>query len=167
MVGRGSKRHQERKECRRYAIWHGIIVFSGGVKIANNLITTEEGFVLDARQGKALNEKIIGTKDDLLKMIQASETIYSGYDWNNYTTAGVYKVQGATMTVELHAPIGLYNYGILVVAVSQIGDEDRLLQIYYPHDVQYQDLNIILASRMCNGGEWKPWFGVKGQILSY
>lgn len=147
--------------------WHNCIFGGGGIKIANNLAVTEEGFVFDARQGKVLDEKIIETKDDLLKMIQASGTIYSGYDWNNYTTAGVYKVQNATMTVELHAPIGLYSYGILVVAVSQIGDEDRLLQIYYPHDVQHRDLNIVLASRMCNGGGWQPWLGVKGQLLSY
>lgn len=98
-------------------------------------------------------------------MIQASGTLFHNYEWNNYTTPGVYKVQGATMTAEYHAPVGLYVYGILIVTVSQIGDEDRLLQIYYPHNVQYQDLNIILASRMCNGGEWKPWFGVKGQLL--
>lgn len=123
--------------------------------------------MLDARQGKVLDEKIKQTSDNLSKMIQASGYLGVNANWNNYTSAGVYKVQNATMTVELHAPIGLYSYGILVVAVSQIGDEDRLLQIYYPHDVQYQDLNIILASRMCNGGEWKPWLGVKGQILSY
>lgn len=147
-------------------IWHGIIVFSGGgVKIANNLAVTEEGFVLDARQGKILNEKIIETKDDLLKMIQASGTLFYNYEWNNYTTPGVYKVQGATMTAEYHAPVGLYEYGILIVTVSQIGDEDRLLQIYYPHEIQYRGLDIVLATRMYNHGGWTQWFGVKGQLL--
>lgn len=133
----------------------------GGVKIANNLITTEEGYVLDARQGKILDEKIVETKNDLLKMIQASGTLFYNYEWNNYTTPGVYKVQGTTMTAEYHAPVGLYGYGTLVVLVAELSDEFRTIQIYFPDS---SNGNPVMAIRMRNV-EWQPWYKIAGQLL--
>lgn len=143
--------------------WHNCI-FGGGIKIANNLAVTEEGFVLDARQGKVLDEKIAETKDDLLKMIQTSGVLTGNADWNNYINPGVYNVQNTIMITENHAPVGIYPFGILRVCVSQISDEHRVLQVYYPHQPG-QNNNIILVARMLNFNEWKPWLGVQGQLL--
>lgn len=136
----------------------------GGIKTANNLLTTEKGYALDAQQGKILNEKITETSNKLSKMIQASGIFQGNTDWDNYKTAGVYKVQNATMTAQYHAPAGLYGYGILIVYVAQTGGEHRTLQVYYPH-LPVSSNNIILATRMFNAIEWEQWCGVTGQVL--
>lgn len=134
----------------------------GGIKIANNLAVTEEGFVLDARQGKILNEKIIETKDDLLKMIQASGVLTGNADWNNYMNPGVYKVQNATMTAQYHAPVGVYQYGVLEVLVSELVSEHKTIQIYYP-DNGGNGTPIVIRSYIT--GNWMPWWKISGQRL--
>lgn len=84
--------------------------------------------MLDARQGKALDEKIKQTSDNLSKMIQASGVLYGNTDWNIYLAPGVYKVQNCNMIAENHAPVGMFPYGILLVFVSEIDTEYRTLQ---------------------------------------
>lgn len=46
--------------------------------IANNLTTTEAGKVLDARQGKALNDKINATQSDITIIIEGNQTTHTG-----------------------------------------------------------------------------------------
>lgn len=46
--------------------------------IANNLTTTNEGKVLDARQGKALNDKINATQSDIAIIIEGNQTTHTG-----------------------------------------------------------------------------------------
>lgn len=136
---------------------------SGGIKVANNLITTEEGFALDARQGKILNEYIAQVNTDLLKMIRATGRLDGNDDWNNYLNAGVYKVQNANMTVANHAPIGVYAFGILIVLVAEMASEHRTAQIYIPDN---DKANIMLALRTYNNGEWRNWRGIQGVTLA-
>lgn len=45
------------------------------VNIANNLATTEEGFALDARQGKVLNDKITTLNESLMPVNRVSDLI--------------------------------------------------------------------------------------------
>ncbi|WBK39611.1 hypothetical protein CB452P1_000027 [Clostridium phage CB452P1] len=58
-------------------------------KIVNNLITTEAGFVLDARQAKALKDYIDGLVRELYSLNVAT-AINSGDDLNDYNTFGNY-----------------------------------------------------------------------------
>lgn len=137
----------------------------GGIKTANNLLTTEKGYALDARQGKVLDEKITETSNKLSKMIQASGILQGNTDWDNYKTAGVYKVQYPAMTAEYHAPVGLYQYGILIVYVAETDGEHRTMQIYYPHNPEKHSNNIVMSIRMWNVSAWSKWCGVTGQVL--
>lgn len=130
---------------------------------------TEEGFVLDARQGKALDEKIKQTSDNLSKMIQASGVLYGNTDWNIYLAPGVYKVQNCNMIAENHAPVGMFPYGILLVFVSEIDTEYRTLQEYFPNK-PLENSNIAMVTRMYNchplsGVNWQPWYAVSGTLL--
>jgi hypothetical protein len=77
---------------------------------------------------------------------------FSGGDWNTLTSHGVYNIQHASFASDTNNPPANYPYGILNVLVSEIGVENRTLQIYYPHD---WDNYIYL--RMYNGGDWKAW----------
>lgn len=137
----------------------------GGIKIANNLLTTEEGYVLDARQGKVLDEKIAETKDNLLKMIQISGVLYGDTDWNIYISAGTYIVNQATMTTQYHAPAGMYRYGTLQVLVPQVIFPKRIAQIYYPHNINHGGNKYVMATRTCEGDTWQPWYAVSGTLL--
>lgn len=51
---------------------------AGPVNIANNLTTASEGFALDARQGKALNEKITETNRNNIVIKRVNVTFSSG-----------------------------------------------------------------------------------------
>lgn len=61
----------------------------GGIGIANNLITTQDGFVLDARQGKILNEKIEKLKTEspsiAIKEIELNDVVI-----NKKGSGGIY-----------------------------------------------------------------------------
>lgn len=50
-------------------------------KVINNLLTTEAGFALDARQGKVLNDKITKLNGDLSTHTSIT-AISSGFTWN-------------------------------------------------------------------------------------
>ena len=121
---------------------------------------------MDARQGKILNEYITQVNDNLLKKIQASGTIIGDDNWNNYLSAGIYKVQNFNDTA-IGAPIGMYRYGILDVLVSETSGERRTMHIYYPH---HATDGKIMAVRMYNKNDieanyWRPWYAVQGTLL--
>ena len=152
-------------------IWHPCRFGGGGIKPANNLVVTEEGFALDARQGKVLNEKITMVNTNLLKMIQVSGVITGDDDWNTIKRTGVYKIQNCNMTAANHAPVGMYQYGILVVLVAEIAGERRVKQIYYPNMSNVN--NGIMATRVYNNLSnadyaaihWNSWYAVSGTLL--
>ena len=58
-----------------------------GAAIANNLTTTEAGYVLDATQGKALSDLISANATAIRQMSTAAQsyTIYKSKPWTYYT----------------------------------------------------------------------------------
>ena len=81
-------------------------------------------------------------------------------NWNDYTEYGCYKVQSATMTAAYNAPVGEYAYGLLVVEVSNVANEARVTQIYYPHQPSG---SAAAWTRTRNGNTWVAW---KGMLLT-
>lgn len=79
-------------------------------------------------------------------------------DFNSITEAGMYKVQGISANTP-NSPIkaipNLYAFGILLVFKSNVESEDRVLQVYYPH--QAWQSTKIPVSRMKNNNDWTPW----------
>ncbi|KJU72463.1 BppU family phage baseplate upper protein [Clostridium baratii] len=79
-------------------------------------------------------------------------------DFNSITEAGMYKVQGISANTP-NSPIkaipNLYAFGILLVFKSNVENEDRVLQVYYPH--QAWQSTKIPVSRMKNNNDWTPW----------
>lgn len=84
--------------------------------------------------------------------------INSSTDFNTITEAGMYKVQNITASTP-NSPIkaipNLYAFGILLVFKSNVESEDRVLQVYYPHQA-WQSTKIPI-SRMKNNNDWTPW----------
>lgn len=104
-------------------------------------------------------------------------------DWNNLTEPGTYKVQcagwGAAATY--HGPNSYsatqYAYGLLNVFASNVSDEKRIMQIYYPHGGPTAADKQILF-RMHNSNDmtagwtaWAPifantWRGIQNNLTS-
>ena len=83
-------------------------------------------------------------------------SISGAVNWNTLTTAGTYKIQNTTMTADYNTPVGEYEYGILVVFDSESGGENRIMQIYFPHDPHQNYMH----TRMRNGNGWTRWRGL-------
>lgn len=83
-------------------------------------------------------------------------TVSGNVNWDTLTTAGTYKIQNTTMTVDYNAPVGEYPYGILVVFDSDGGTEKRIMQIYFPHNPSKNYMYI----RMRNSNVWTDWKGL-------
>lgn len=56
-------------------------MIGSGVSVANNLITTEEGHILDARQGKVLKDALDETKEDLTQYNNVGITIGTKFEF--------------------------------------------------------------------------------------
>lgn len=82
------------------------------------------------------------------------------WNWNDMSRAGYYKIQAGTIT---NHPSNVYNYGMAeVLTTENHGDgENRVLQIYYPHNRSKNNSPMYL--RMHNGndltsdGQWTSW----------
>ena len=109
--------------------------------IQNNLTSTATDQSLSAAQGKILNESKQNIRNGSVGTI----------DWDRLTTPGTYKIQGCTMTAAYHAPVNIYSFGILNVLDSESGGENRIMQIYYPHNTSSFHI------RMRNNGAWDSW----------
>ena len=83
-------------------------------------------------------------------------TISGNVNWNTLTTAGTYKIQNPPMAASLNAPVGEYAFGILIVFDSESGGENRLMQIYFPHNPSKNYMYI----RMRNMDSWTEWKGL-------
>jgi hypothetical protein len=71
-------------------------------------------------------------------------------DWNVYTTPGNYKVGLASpFNSTYNQPVGMYNYGVLVVHQSGNGTT----QVYYPHS---SDQGFAVRAKF-NATDWQPW----------
>lgn len=122
----------------------------GGIKIANNLITTEEGFVLDARQGKVLDEKIVEQQKTLNDYISNTLLPFGGEmpkdaDFNNYKTQGWYG-NGGTNIGQVNVPHREDNGFLLVFTRS-----GRVWQIWIGIHIG------ILKARHYANVSWSEW----------
>ncbi|UAN44280.1 hypothetical protein KGP17_17660 [Serratia sp. JSRIV001] len=88
------------------------------------------------------------------------DTAVTNNDWNNLTQVGIYKIHGNTGA---NAP-GLYTHGILTVyqAGADQYNENRLVQVYYPHRTGADTSNGI-AFRIRNSGVWMAWDIVRNE----
>ncbi len=121
------------------------------------VITWDKAKNADTVDGKHFSDiqELINNKQNI-----RNDRVVENYDWNNATTAGAYKVQYATMTNDKHGIPGEYSYGILYVIDSEVGDETRIMQMYFPHQPNISPIHI----RMRNGGAWKDWVAVTSAI---
>lgn len=83
-------------------------------------------------------------------------TVSGNVNWDTLTTAGTYKIQNTTVTADYNAPVGEYQYGILVVFDSENGGENRIIQIYFPHRI----VKNYMYTRMRNADGWTEWRGL-------
>jgi len=84
---------------------------------------------------------------------KAAVSAFTGGDWNSLTQHGTYKIQHETFDNDTNHPPAISPYGILNVFVSEIGGENRICQIYIPH----QSHDKYIYERMFNAGGWTEW----------
>lgn len=132
--------------------------------LVNNGSTTGEGFALDARYGKTLQDSVNQLNSGLqLAILGKSIEITTNTDWDTITDAGVYKVQGYNgLSADKHAPLGMYNFGTLIVLKSAIQHENRIVQIYIPDNIQNNDGANTIAWRSSNAGDFHSWVYIIG-----
>lgn len=104
-------------------------------------------------------------------------------DWNTLTEPGTYKVQCASWgdAATYHSPNSYsatqYSYGLLNVFASNVSDEKRIMQIYYPHGgPTAADKQILFRMHNSNDmaagwGGWAPifantWRGIQNNLTS-
>jgi len=88
-----------------------------------------------------------------------NRTVEGNVDWNTLTEPTTYKIQNCVMDATHHAPLGEYNFGLLVVNRLENGASAdwRTVQIYFPHSTRGY------WSRMHNGSadyraeDWSEW----------
>ena len=120
--------------------------------IQDNLTSTSTTDSLSANQGKILND---------ITYQMRSTIIGNKTDFNNITEVGCYKVQMSPWgdSETYHSPnsykSSIYSYGLLIVNRALNDVENRIIQIYYPHN-QSDERGQILT-RMCNNGNWNVW----------
>lgn len=113
--------------------------------LINNLTTTEAGFGLDARQGKALDDKIAEINGSL----GTFDFIPNGSDLNNYIS-GTYMI-GNTSELE-NAPDA--SWGILIAFGK---NSLYCVQLYFC--VLDTQNNIYVRTRR-ETGEWSSWYNI-------
>lgn len=116
--------------------------------IANNLTTTTEGYALDARQGKVLDEKITGINNILSGNLMAKGSI--GSNANTYITNGSYMWYRPNDWSTLTFP---NEYGMLIVLSSGTTASSYVAQIA----ISFRDDKIYKRSSSNGGAEWSTW----------
>lgn len=85
---------------------------------------------------------------------KAAVSIFTGGDWNSLTQHGTYKIDHETFDNDTNHPPATYAWGILNVFVSEVGGENRISQIYIPHQSSFDKY---IYERMFNGSDWTEW----------
>lgn len=135
----------------------------GEVNVANNLTTTEEGFVLDARQGKALNDNKVNITDIANNLTTTEEgfvldarqgkalkeqienSVSSNYKllWTNPNPSNAFVAQSISLSeniqnyrfVLIECAVDTYKPQLLVSQTLPIGFQARMISVgaYYFH----------------------------------
>ncbi len=90
--------------------WFTDIKDAAFCSVANNLVTTLSGSVLDARQGKVLDDRITGLYSDIQKVIEIGNNP-SPKDINKYTKTGFYAIGN----IGGYTNLPVQSAGILIV----------------------------------------------------
>ena len=90
--------------------WFTDIKDAAFCSVANNLVTTLSGSVLDARQGKVLDDRITGLYSDIRKVIEIVDNP-SQKDINKYTKTGFYAIGN----IGGYTNLPVQSAGILIV----------------------------------------------------
>ena len=103
--------------------------------------------------GSGLDADLLDGYDSSRYSRSAVATFGSG-DWNTMDTHGIYKINHANFDSDTNPPPEAYPYGILHTDVAEVTGEARIMQIYYPHNL---DMDKYIYQRMRNGGVWTAW----------
>lgn len=99
--------------------------------------------------------------------IQGSRIVGPNTNWDTLTDICQYKIQNCTMTAACNAPVGEYQFGILVVdgIRDALDGEHRINQTYYPHNPSISPIWV----RMRNSTGWTPWksMSTKQYVVDY
>ena len=86
---------------------------------------------------------------------QSARATFASGNWDSMSSHGTYKIQHADFTLDTNPPPSSYGYGICEVTVSEVGGENRIQQMYWPHasdNYFYQ--------RMRNNTSWTSWYKI-------
>lgn len=117
--------------------------------VANDLVTEDKGYLLDARQGAALQEQL----NEIVNLGDSGTAITSNADLNSFTTAGRYYSSGGTITNTLTNKPSALTVGFTL-------DVDRagaiLRQTIYSGRAAYPEMWV----RQYGSNSFSPWYKV-------
>ena len=123
-------------------------------KLANNAVTTEK-----IANASVTSEKLApdvfntNTIPDNITIKILGDFTFDEVNWNNYKTAGIYRVFGVPSSGGSNQPPATYKYGSLVVLRGQYGG---ITQIFIPHLI---DNNLYVRHNWWDGEDiqWSAW----------
>lgn len=110
--------------------------------LKNNFITTEEGYGLDARAGKAIYDSSLYSKGSIVSF---------STNLNNITAPGVYQIPGSASASNM--PSGI-SYGTLLVIRGDTSASFFNQVLYFPSD---GTVSIYTRSSVDSGATWRAW----------
>ena len=129
------------EDRKRFAIRLDEIIRELFARVKNNLTTKEPGFVLDARQGRALSEK-------WFKSIQNNTNL------NDLTEVGVYGCSNSTVAGTLvNSPVSGAGFSLLVTNKSS------------SYQMQILFYGSSIYSRDRTSGGWSGWYKFTGTAV--
>lgn len=114
---------------------------------------------------RCYNSDAGGVWSEWSTVFMGEKLISNGDDWNSFLDMGCYKVQGIDNSKNFPStPNGAtYGYGMLNVFKTGVKEENRTLQVYYPHQADTNGHRIVYY-RMYNGTEWTAWDTLGGNV---
>ena len=101
----------------------------------------------------SIQQSISNLETNTEHIVTQNGVIPESADLDNYTTPGYYKVQSGTSDGPTNLPTSGYKFGTLIVVNPNDTEENRVSQIYIPHnDTQY-----VLWVRTRNSSTWNDW----------
>lgn len=93
-----------------------------------------------------------------------STIINANTDWNTIVNPGGYFVMAGTMNADKNAPVGLYEYGTLIVFTAKT---NTLTQLYIPDLVDNVSKSVQKISyRNCYNAVWRSWRTISNDLLN-
>jgi hypothetical protein len=133
---------------------------SGNVVAAGSITGTSFAGLGTGLTGTATSLNIGGSAAQLggldnSRYHQSARGTFASGNWDSMSSHGTYKIQHADFSLDTNPPPASYGYGICEVTVSEVGGENRIQQMYWPHtsdNYSYQ--------RMRNNTVWTSWYKI-------